>query len=289
MIIDGKKIAENLQAELKELIQKLIPQKPGLAFILVGHHAPSHTYVRMKKKGCLEVGIHSETYELEATISEKDLIALIKKCNENPNIHGILVQQPLPAHLSEQKVLEAIDPRKDVDGFHPLNIGKALLGQEDGFLSCTPLGIVTLLEKAQVQIEGKHVVILGRSNIVGKPLAALLMQKKPQRNATVTVAHSQTTDLPNLCKTADILIAAIGQPLFVKKSFVKKGASVIDVGINILEKDGKKIIVGDVAFEEVEPLCSHITPVPKGVGPMTITMLLYNTYLSCLRHHFQKL
>ena len=151
MIIDGKKIAENLQAELKELIQKLIPQKPALAFILVGHHAPSHTYVRMKKKGCLEVGIHSETYELEATISEKDLIALIKKCNENPNIHGILVQQPLPAHLSEQKVLEAIDPRKDVDGFHPLNIGKALLGQEDGFLSCTPLGIVTLLEKAQVQ------------------------------------------------------------------------------------------------------------------------------------------
>jgi methylenetetrahydrofolate dehydrogenase (NADP+)/methenyltetrahydrofolate cyclohydrolase len=185
-------------------------------------------------------------------------------------------------------VIAAIDPRKDVDGFHPLNIGKALLGQEDGFLSCTPLGIVTLLEKAHVQIEGKHVVILGRSNIVGKPLAALLMQKKPHRNATVTVAHSQTADLENLCKTADILIAAIGQPLFVKKSFVKKGVAVIDVGINILEKNGKKVIVGDVDFEEVSPLCSHISPVPKGVGPMTITMLLYNTYLSYLRH-FQKL
>ncbi|MEI8301207.1 MAG: bifunctional 5,10-methylenetetrahydrofolate dehydrogenase/5,10-methenyltetrahydrofolate cyclohydrolase, partial [Chlamydiota bacterium] len=272
MIIDGKKIADELQLELKGLIQKLTPKKPGLAFILVGHHAPSHTYVRMKKKGCLEVGIYSETYELEETVSEEELISLIKRCNKNPHIHGILVQQPLPSHLSEKKVIEAIDPHKDVDGFHPLNIGKALLGQDDGFLSCTPLGIITLLEKAEVQVEGKHALILGRSNIVGKPLASLLMQKKPHRNATVTVAHSQTTDLENLCKTADILIAAIGKPLFVKKSFIKKGATVIDVGINILEKDGKKHIVGDVDFEEVAPLCSRITPVPKGVGPMTITM-----------------
>lgn len=281
MILDGKKIAQSIHQELKEKIHALGTRKPGLAFILIGHHAASHAYVRMKKKGCAEVGIHSESYELPEDVTEQELIELIVRCNSNPQIHGILVQQPLPTHLSTKKIIEIIDPKKDVDGFHPLNIGKALLGQEDGFLPCTPFGILTLLEKSNIPTQKQHVVIMGRSNIVGKPLAALLMQKR--YDATVTVVHSQTQNIQEYCKKADILVAAIGQPKFVTQEFVKKGAVVIDVGINTLLHEDKKELVGDVDFAHVAPLCSYITPVPGGVGPMTIAMLLNNTYLSYLK------
>lgn len=285
MIIDGKKIAQSIHEELKEKISKLKDKKPGLAFILIGDNPASHAYVRMKKKGCAEVGIYSETYSLKESVSEDELLKLIIKCNNNPNIHGILVQQPLPSHLSEKKVIETIDPNKDVDGFHPINVGKALLGQEDGFLPCTPFGIITLLEKAHIDVEGKHVVIIGRSNIVGKPLAAMLVQKKKHCNATVTIVHSQTKNLYELCKMADILIAAIGKPGFVTKEMIKENAIVIDVGINAIEDHGKRRLVGDVDFENVSKRCSKITPVPGGVGPMTIAMLLYNTYLSFIKAH----
>jgi methylenetetrahydrofolate dehydrogenase (NADP+) / methenyltetrahydrofolate cyclohydrolase len=280
VILDGKKIALSIHEELKGQIAALGQKKPGLAVILVGDHPASHAYVKMKKKGCSEVGIHSETYELPETVAEKELLALITRCNKNPQIHGILVQQPLPSHLSTTKVVDAIDPLKDVDGFHPVNIGKTLLGQKEGFLPCTPFGIVTLLKKSNVCTQGKHVVIMGRSNIVGKPLAAMLMQK--EYNATVTLVHSQTQDIKSYCKKADILVAAIGKPKFVTPEFVKKGAVVIDVGINTLSANGKREIVGDVDFTSVAPLCSFITPVPGGVGPMTIAMLLHNTYLSYL-------
>jgi methylenetetrahydrofolate dehydrogenase (NADP+) / methenyltetrahydrofolate cyclohydrolase len=283
MIIDGKKIAESIHEELKEKISKLGNKKPGLAFILIGNNPASHAYVKMKKKGCAEVGIHSEAYELKEDVSEKELLELITRCNKDPNIHGILVQQPLPRHLSEKKVIETIDPSKDVDGFHPINIGKALLGQEDGFLPCTPFGIITLLEKASIEVDGKHVVIIGRSNIVGKPLAAMLVQKKKYCNATVTIVHSHTQNLKTLCKMADILVAAIGSPKFVTKEMVKENAVVIDVGINAIEEHGKRRLVGDVDFENVSQYCSKITPVPGGIGPMTIAMLLYNTYLSFMR------
>lgn len=282
-IIDGKKIAEEIRAELKQKVALLSSGRPGLAFILVGDNAASHAYVRMKEKGCDEVGIHSYVFRMPESVTEEDLVHLIQECNTDERIHGILVQQPLPSHIREEKILNAIDPNKDVDGFHPLNVGKTLLGQEGGFLPCTPLGIVTLLEKSEIQVEGKHVVIIGRSNIVGKPLAAMLVQKKKHCNATVTMAHSQTKDLKAICKTADILVAAIGKPRFITKDMVKNGAVVIDVGINAILVDGKRLIVGDVDFDHVAPLCSFITPVPKGVGPMTIAMLLYNTYLSYIR------
>ena len=285
MIIDGKKIAQSIHEELKEKISKLGVTKPGLAFILIGNNPASHAYVKMKKKGCADVGIYSEAYELQESVSESELLDLITVCNNNPNIHGILVQQPLPKHLSEKKVIETIDPSKDVDGFHPVNIGKALLGQEDGFLPCTPFGILTLLEKAHIKVEGKHVVIIGRSNIVGKPLAAMLVQKKKHCNATVTIVHSETKNLQELCKMADILVAAIGKPGFVTKEMVKENAVVIDVGINAIEHHGKRHLVGDVDFESVSKHCSKITPVPGGVGPMTIAMLLHNTYLSFIRMH----
>lgn len=283
MIIDGKKIAQSLRDELKAKIAKLGDKKPGLAFILIGDNPASHAYVKMKKKGCAEIGIYSEVYELKADVKEDDLTKLIIKCNKNENIHGILVQQPLPSHLSEKKVIETIDPSKDVDGFHPVNIGKALLGQEDGFLPCTPFGIITLLQKAQIEVEGKHVVIIGRSNIVGKPLAAMLVQKKHHCNATVTIVHTHTKNLKKLCKMADILVAAIGKAKFVTQDMIKEGAVVIDVGVNAIQTDGKKTLVGDVDFDNVSKYCSKITPVPGGVGPMTIAMLLHNTYLSFIR------
>jgi len=281
MILNGKEIAHHILQELKENICSLAGKKPGLAFILVGHHPASHAYVTMKKKRCSEIGIHSEIHFLPETIEEKELVRLIHTYNKNPEIHGILVQQPLPSHLQSKVIVKAIDPSKDVDGFHPLNIGKALLGYTDGFLPCTPLGIVTLLKKAKIPTAGKHAVIMGRSNIVGKPLAALLMQK--ECNATVTVVHSQTPNLQKLSKQADILIAAIGKPHFVTEEFVKEGAVVVDVGINALQDRAGRRIVGDVDFAKVSPKCSSITPVPGGIGPMTIAMLLHNTYLSCLK------
>lgn len=278
-LINGKEIAKKIREELKKQIDLLKNRKPGLAFILVGEDIPSQTYVRMKKKACLEIGIHSETLKLPESTSEKELLFHIHTLNQNENIDGILVQQPLPKHLSESKIVEAILPQKDVDGFHPINIGKLLLGGTDGLSPCTPLGVIELLKSCKIDPSGQHVVIIGRSNIVGKPLAALLIQKKPYANATVTLAHSQTKNLENICQKADILIAAIGKPHFIKPNFIKEGAIVIDVGINRVNDK----IVGDVDFETVKNKTSVITPVPGGVGPMTIAMLLSNTLLSYQR------
>lgn len=275
-LIDGKKIAREIREELKAQVDLIKGRKPGLAFVLIGKDPASQAYVRMKKKGCLEIGIHSEVLELPSAVSEETLLEHIDALNASESIDGILVQQPVPEQISESKVVQAVLPEKDVDGFHPMNIGKLLLGEEGGFAACTPLGVMKLLEKSRIDPTGKHVVIVGRSNIVGKPLAALLVQKRPYANATVTLAHSRTTDLPSICQTADILIAAIGSPRFITADMVKEGATVIDVGINRVE--GK--LVGDVDFEAVKEKCQAITPVPGGVGPMTIAMLLSNTLLS---------
>ena len=284
MVINGKKIADEIRGEIKKSIAELkSPRKPGLAFLLVGHHAPSHTYVNMKKKACADVGIESHVYELPETITEQELLKKIEELNRDPVVDGILVQLPLPSHISEHKITLAIDPAKDVDGFHPINVGKLLLGQTDGFVPCTPLGIKVLLERAKIQVEKKHVVIVGRSNIVGKPLAALLIQKAPHCNATVTIAHSHTQNLPELTRQADILVAAVGRPRFITADMVREGAVVIDVGINREESPSGPRLVGDVDFENVEKKCSNITPVPKGIGPMTVTMLLQNTLQSFLR------
>lgn len=279
MILDGKAIAKNIEHSLKEAISHIKGRKPALAFVLVGEDPASISFIRMKKKKCHEVGILSVDVELPSTISEDYLLEEIERMNQNPQIDGILVQLPLPHHIKVDKILEAIDPKKDVDGFHPLNMGRLLLGEKKGFFPCTPYGISIMLHRSGIQVAGKHVVIIGRSNIVGKPLAALLMQKEKEANATVTVAHSASENLKELCLSADVLIAAMGRPHFVKASMVKKGAVVIDVGINRV--DGK--IIGDVDFDEVAPKCSYITPVPGGVGPMTIAMLLSNTLLSYQR------
>lgn len=283
-LIDGTAIAKEIQDNIAHAVAKLTNRKPGLAFILVGNHPASQSYIRMKKRRCQEVGILSFDCELPATISEDKLIQEIAKLNRNPAVDGILVQLPLPEHINSLAILSAVDPAKDVDGFHPINMGKTLLGENTGFLPCTPHGVQVLLTHSQISILGKHVVIIGRSNIVGKPLAAILMQKAPHCNATVTVAHSQSENLKEISRSADILIAAMGKPHFVGKDMVKQGAVVIDVGINrIHTADGREALVGDVDFEAVAPLCSHITPVPGGVGPMTIAMLLSNTLLGYQR------
>ncbi|NGX55441.1 MAG: Bifunctional protein FolD protein [Chlamydiae bacterium] len=284
MVINGKNIADEIRGEIKKSIAELkSPRKPGLAFLLVGEHAPSHTYVNMKKKACADVGIESHVFELPEAITEPELLEKIDSLNRDSAIDGILVQLPLPSHINEHRITLAIDPTKDVDGFHPINVGKLLLGQTDGFVPCTPLGIKVLLERAKIQVEKRHVVIVGRSNIVGKPLAALLIQKMPHCNATVTIAHSHTQNLPELTRQADILIAAIGRPRFITADMVREGAVVIDVGINREATPSGPRLVGDVDFENVEKKCPDITPVPKGVGPMTVTMLLQNTLQSFLR------
>ncbi len=278
-LIDGKTVASGIRAALKEKISALPGRKPGLAFILIGEDPASAAYVRMKKKGCEEVGIHSHVLRLSDKISERELLAEIDHLNAKKDIDGILVQQPLPKQIGVDTIVEAIDPSKDVDGFHPLNMGKLLLGHSNGLFPCTPLGIVQLLKAYKVETSGKHVVICGRSNIVGKPLAAMLCQKRDGGNATVTLAHSRTENLEALTRSADILVAAVGTPGCITASMVKKGAVVIDVGISRLGEG----LVGDVAFEDVAKVASLITPVPRGVGPMTIAMLLSNTlkgYLS---------
>jgi methylenetetrahydrofolate dehydrogenase (NADP+) / methenyltetrahydrofolate cyclohydrolase len=283
-LIDGTAIAAEIQQKIAASITHLTHRKPGLAFILVGNCPASQTYIRMKKKRCEEVGILSFDCELPSTISEEQLLKEIDKLNKNPAVDGILVQLPLPAQINTMNIVSAVDPAKDVDGFHPLNVGKMLIGEIDGFLPCTPLGVQVLLTHAQIPIHGKHVVIVGRSNIVGKPLAAILMQKAPHCNATVTVAHSQSENLKEICLSADILVAAMGNPQFIKKEMVRKGTVVVDVGINrIKTPDKQTLIVGDVDFAAVSPLCSRITPVPGGVGPMTIAILLSNTLLSYQR------
>ncbi len=270
MLIDGKAISQQIKEELKEkaLRLKAAGVEITLAVIQVGNDPASSVYVRNKKKGCAYVGIGSVSYELPDETTQEELLTLIRELNQKKEINGILVQLPLPSHIDEDTVIRAIDPKKDVDGFHPQSVGALCIGQP-GFLSCTPAGIIQLLKRSGIEIEGKECVVLGRSNIVGKPMAILLLRE----NATVTVAHSRTRNLKEVIKRADILIAAVGKTKMITSDYIKEGAVVIDVGIN-RDENGK--LCGDVDFESVEPLCSAITPVPGGVGPMTIAMLLNN-------------
>ncbi len=282
MILDGKKVAEKHRLNIKNTLSKGFYRKPGLAFILIGENPASNAYVKMKVKGCEEVGIESFLIRFDETISKEKLLSVIQELNLNSDIDGILVQQPLPSHLNTDQIVHAIDPKKDVDGFHPLNLGKMLIQDESGFIPCTPLGILNILKEYHLSAEGKHVVILGRSLIVGRPIANLMSQKREFCNATVTLCHSGTRNLSELTKKADILIAAIGQPHFVKKEMLKKDCIVIDVGINRIFKDEKMILTGDVDFDHVKDHVQAITPVPGGIGPMTIAMLLENTLKSFL-------
>ena len=286
-IIDGKQVAAEMRAELKAKVAELKTQGvvPGLAVILVGEDPASQSYVSAKEKACEEIGIFSDDNRLPADTSEADLLALVEKCNNDPKINGILVQLPLPKHIDEDKVLLAIEPAKDVDGFHPVNVGKMVVGQ-DAFLPCTPHGVIQLLMRSNVTLEGAEVVVVGRSNIVGKPVANMLIQKAPTGNATVTICHTRTKKMAEHVKRADIIIAAAGRPNTITADMVKDGAVVIDVGVNRVEDATKKRgyrLAGDVDFEAVKEKASLITPVPGGVGPMTITMLLYNTVLSAAK------
>jgi len=271
-IIDGKAVAKDVQKQIKEEVEGLVRRwgmAPGLGVVLVGDDPGSHIYVRNKEKACKEVGIKSFEHLLPATISEKELLAVVHSLNKDKNVHGILVQLPLPAHIRSEKILEAVSPHKDVDGFHPMSQGMLLLGGE-GFRPCTPMGIIRLLESAGCDPKGKHAVVVGRSNIVGKPVALMLLEK----HATVTICHSRTASLRDEVGRADILVVAIGKAGLVRGEWVKPGAVVIDVGINRLPS-GK--LCGDVEFESAKERAAAITPVPGGVGPMTICMLLYNT------------
>ncbi len=287
-LIDGKAIAQKTNDESRAAVAQLKARgiTPGLAVVIVGEDPASQAYVRSKDKMCSALGMHSVKHELPASTTQEELIALVRTLNADPAIHGILVQSPPPSHINERAVVEAIDPRKDVDGFHPINVAKVVLGDADGFVPCTPLGCQRLLIESGIETAGANVVVLGRSMIVGKPMALLLMNKGRGGDATVTVAHSRTENLAEVCRRADILIAAIGQPEFVKADMVREGAVVIDVGINRVDDPssakGYKI-VGDVAFSEVAPKCRAITPVPGGVGPMTIAMLMANTITSARR------
>ncbi len=270
VLIDGKKISNQIKDELKEEVAALKEQgkQVTLAVIQVGEDPASTVYVGNKKKACAYIGIQSQAYELAETITEKELLELIDKLNGDEEVNGILVQLPLPEHINEDRVIRAIDPAKDVDGFHPQSVGQLSIGQK-GFVSCTPAGIIQLLKRENISIEGKECVVIGRSNIVGKPMSMLLLRE----NGTVTVCHSRTKDLKEVAKRADILVAAIGKPKFITSEYVKEGAVVIDVGIHRME-NGK--LCGDVDFDDVEPHASAITPVPGGVGPMTIAMLMNN-------------
>jgi len=270
-IISGKEVSEEIKEQLKGEVEELKKQGifPGLAVIIVGDDAASRVYVNNKKKACEQLGIYSEEYALSADASEDEILALIDELNKKDTISGILVQLPLPKHISEKKVIERINPKKDVDAFHPVNVGKIMTGDYD-FVPCTPAGIMELIERSGVSAEGKECVVIGRSNIVGKPMAMLLLHQ----NGTVTVCHSRTKNLKEKTKNADILVVAVGKPSFVTGDMIKEGAVVIDVGINRLEN---KKLVGDVDFESAEKVAGAITPVPGGVGPMTIAMLMKNT------------
>ncbi len=269
-IINGKEIAQIIKDEMKTEVAEL--KKAGksccLAVIQVGNDPASTVYVSNKKKACEYIGIDSLSYELPEETTEEELLTLIDKLNTDTAVHGILCQLPLPKHINEKTVLNRISPKKDVDGFHPQNVGALVVG-DFGFVSCTPAGIIELLKRSNVEMQGKHCVVIGRSNIVGKPMALLMLRE----NATVTICHSKTQNLKEICKEADILIVAIGKPLFVTKEYVKEGAVVIDVGIH---RDENNKLCGDVDYKDVEPICSAITPVPGGVGPMTICMLMKN-------------
>lgn len=269
-IIDGKKIANECKEELKNQVLNLKEKgiQVTLAVIQVGADPASSVYVGNKKKACEFIGIHSLAYELPEEVKEEELLQLVEELNQRSDVNGILVQLPLPKHIDEDKVIQAIDPKKDVDGFHPQSVGALSIGQK-GFVSCTPAGVIELCKRSGIQIEGKECVVVGRSNIVGKPMALLLLRE----NGTVTVCHSRTKDLMEVCKRADILVVAIGKPRFITKEYVKEGAVVIDVGIH---RDENNKLCGDVDFEDVKEHTSAITPVPGGVGPMTIAMLMHN-------------
>lgn len=269
-IIDGKEIAQTIKEEMRLEVEELkkIGKSCCLAVIQVGEDPASTVYVSNKKKACAYIGIDSLSFELPEKTTEEELIALIDKLNMDETVHGILCQLPLPCHINEKTILNRISPKKDVDGFHPQNVGALVVG-DFGFVSCTPAGIIELLKRSNVEIEGKNCVVIGRSNIVGKPMALLMLRE----NATVTICHSKTKNLKEICKEADILIVAIGKPKFVNKDYIKEGAVVIDVGIH---RDENNKLCGDVDYKSVEPLCSAITPVPGGVGPMTICMLMKN-------------
>jgi methylenetetrahydrofolate dehydrogenase (NADP+)/methenyltetrahydrofolate cyclohydrolase len=280
-LIKGAQVAKEIREELKQEIAELKEKYnvvPGLVTVLVGADPASQVYVGSKEKTSKELGIYSERYDLPETTTQEELMALIDKLNKDPKINGILVQLPLPKHLNEEEVLYAIDPDKDVDGFHPVNVGKLMIG-EPNYLPCTPAGIQQLLMRSGTQIEGAEVVVVGRSNIVGKPIANILLQKAPGANATVTIVHTRTKDMAFHTKRADILVVAAGVANYVTADMVKEGAVVIDVGVNEIGKteEGKRILAGDVEFETVKEKASKITPVPGGVGPMTITMLMMNT------------
>jgi len=280
-VIDGKRIAGGIRDEVRrrvQLLKETTGRVPGLAVVLVGEDAASAAYVRSKAKACREVGICSRQLTPPADIRDAELVRLLQDLNRDPEIHGILVQLPLPKHINETKVLYAIDPRKDVDAFHPVNVGKLMIGEAD-YLPCTPAGIQQLLIRAGVKTDGAEVVVLGRSNIVGKPIANILLQKQKGANATVTICHTGTRDIAYHTRRADILIVAAGKAKAVTADMVKEGAAVIDVGVNRIgmSKEGKAILCGDVDFEPVKEKAGLITPVPGGVGPMTITMLMMNT------------
>ena len=291
-IIDGKKVSSDLKneigaevAELKEQVNAV----PGLTVIIVGEDPASQVYVRNKAKSCLETGMNSTVIELPASTPQEELLSRIEALNNDPEVHGILVQQPLPSHIDEYAVTMAISPAKDVDGFHPENVGQMVLGNLDKcYISCTPYGILELLSRYEIETKGMHCVVVGRSNIVGKPMANLMLQKLRETNCTVTVCHSATKNMPELTRQADILIAAIGRANFITKEMVKPGAVVIDVGINRIEDPTRKSgfrLAGDVDYAGVSEIASAITPVPGGVGPMTIAMLLKNTLRSFRRSH----
>ncbi len=269
-LIDGKQISKEIKDELKTEVQKLKSEGKNvcLAVVQVGDDPASTVYVNNKKKACAYIGIESRSYELPESTSEEELTALVEELNEDDGVNGILVQLPLPSHIDEDRIIRTISPDKDVDGFHPVSVGRLWIG-EKGFLSCTPAGIIQLLKRSNIEIAGKNCVIIGRSNIVGKPMAALLLRE----NGTVTITHSKTKDLQKITKTADILIVAIGKERFITSDYVKEGAVVIDVGMH---RDSENHLCGDVDFKDVEPKVSAITPVPGGVGPMTIAMLMNN-------------
>ena len=287
-LIDGKAIAQRINEQTHAAVAGLKAKgiTPGLAVVVVGDDPASHAYVRSKERTAADLGMHSVKIEMPVATTQQQLLAEVHRLNADPAIHGILVQSPPPKHIDERAIVEALDPRKDVDGFHPVNVAKVAMGDPDAFVPCTPLGCQRLLIESGIETAGANVVVLGRSMIVGKPMAFLLMNKGRGGDATVTVAHSRTENLAAVCAQADILIAAIGQPEFVKANFVREGAVVIDVGINRVadptSPKGSKL-VGDVAFAEVAPKCRAITPVPGGVGPMTIAMLMHNTVLAAQR------
>ena len=283
-LINGKEVSQRIRAGLKTEVAELTAQgrTPGLAVVLVGEDPASQVYVGSKVKASAELGIYSQKWTLPTETTQEELVALIRRLNEDDRIHGILVQSPPPKHIDEEAVVLTIDPRKDVDGFHPVNVAKLVLEEDEGFVPCTPLGCMELLKAYGIETAGKHAVVIGRSMIVGKPMANLLVSKKA--NATVTIAHSRTSNLAEICRSADIIVAAVGRPKMVTADFIKPGAVVLDVGINRVPDASTPKgyrIVGDVDFENVRDLCSAITPVPGGVGPMTIAMLMANTVKAC--------